>query len=256
MSNDAEPLIQDRSEMNVIFIHSELDDYGLTPAEFRVYAHLSRRAGKDGAYPGIDSMAAICCLSKPTVITAIRRLEEMGMLRVKRIDGQRNRYYLTKPSKWHGRRLKPGNGTGTETSKKEVTGGSKVDNGTSKNGVTEGHPVEGDTSKVQQSTLFPKVTADRNCQFLSGQPGFDEEWKAFKLHRKKLRAPMTERAEELILETLAERPHDAVEALRVAQKKGWRGFEWDWYDKYKARDGKGKAASGTDYAALTKDNAV
>lgn len=254
MNQEAGPLRHDLAETNVIFIHSALDDFGLTAAEFRVYAHLSRRAGKDGAYPGIDSMAQICCLSKPTVISAIRRLEEMGMLLVVRKDGERNRYQLTRPSKWHGARLKIGNGPGT--GKNESTDRSKVGNGTGKNEVTKESPKKEDPKKEVQVSLFDQIDPENKA--LSGQEGFVEEWRAFRLHRKKLRCPMTERAEELILESLAERPKDAVDALRFAQRKGWRGFEWEWYDKAKRGESSGgrQPRERVDYNSLTKDTAV
>ena len=39
---------------NIIFVHSLLDDFGLTPPQFRVYCHLARRAGKRGAFPAVE----------------------------------------------------------------------------------------------------------------------------------------------------------------------------------------------------------
>jgi len=44
-----------------IFIHSSIDDMGLTPNAFRVYAHLARRATKDGdAWPSYQSIGDHC----------------------------------------------------------------------------------------------------------------------------------------------------------------------------------------------------
>jgi hypothetical protein len=44
-----------------IFIHSTIDDMDLSPEAFRVYAHLSRRAGSSGvAWPGIRSIGDKC----------------------------------------------------------------------------------------------------------------------------------------------------------------------------------------------------
>lgn len=61
--------------------------------------------------------------------------------------------------------------------------------------------------------------------------GFAVEWTAFKSHRKKLRKPLTDRAIELILGRLEERPHDAIAALQLAMERGWQGIEWSWFDK-------------------------
>jgi hypothetical protein len=57
-----------------IFIHSELDDYGLTAIEFRVYARLARRAGGGGAFESVPSMAEEFEVSEKTVRRALRVL--------------------------------------------------------------------------------------------------------------------------------------------------------------------------------------
>jgi DNA-binding MarR family transcriptional regulator len=131
-------IAQDRSEMNVLFIHSELDDAGLKPSEFRVYAHLSRRAGKGRAYPGIDSISAVCRINKTTAIEAIKHLESMGMIEVNRIKGVRNVYVLTKRSRWLIDRSNPGNGMPPVLF--EVTDSSISGNGAVPNGGTKGNP--------------------------------------------------------------------------------------------------------------------
>jgi hypothetical protein len=84
-----------------IFIHSELDDLGLTPEAFRVYCHLVRRAGSKGqAFPSMRSMGEKCfpllqrtkggkpCGSKPSlpsqrrmVIQALANLEDCQLIR-------------------------------------------------------------------------------------------------------------------------------------------------------------------------------
>jgi predicted DNA-binding transcriptional regulator len=96
----------DRSEMNVLFVHSALDDAGLTPQEFRVYAHLARRSSSGRAWPGIDSMAQVCRVSKQGVVDAIKSMEKYGMLTVKRVGGAGNVYQLTKRSSWDIDRLR------------------------------------------------------------------------------------------------------------------------------------------------------
>jgi hypothetical protein len=90
----------DRSEMNVLFVHSDIDDFGLSPAEFRVYAHIARRAGQSSCWPGIDSIATTCRLHTETVVKAIKALEVNGLLEVIRKTGVSNVYRLTKRSQW------------------------------------------------------------------------------------------------------------------------------------------------------------
>ncbi|MCC7517867.1 MAG: helix-turn-helix domain-containing protein, partial [Verrucomicrobiae bacterium] len=94
-------LRQDRSEFNCIFVHSELDDLGLDAQEFRIYAHLARRAnGRTKAWPGLSSMTKACRMNRHTVIRAIRGLEERNLIAVRRKTGGLSEYVLTAPSKW------------------------------------------------------------------------------------------------------------------------------------------------------------
>ena len=46
-----------------VFIHSRLDDFGLTAPEFRVYCHLARRAGRTGrAWSSVQNISGVCLL--------------------------------------------------------------------------------------------------------------------------------------------------------------------------------------------------
>jgi hypothetical protein len=93
-------LQHDRSEINALFVHSEIDDYGLTTQEFRVYAHLARRAGKDGAYPSVDSMAAKCRINRDTAYECLKRLKFLNMIRATKRPGDTTIYTLTPRSQW------------------------------------------------------------------------------------------------------------------------------------------------------------
>jgi hypothetical protein len=163
---------QNLSEVNVLFVHSKLDDFGLTPPEFRIYCHLVRRA-KDGvAWPGIRSMAEICRLHKETVILSIASLEAMKLLQVERTPGLVTKYRLTQPSLWTERQV-VGNGeqlplvgNGEQGGRKEGTvegvtgrnGGtewSERGNATGRKGGTKGNPFkviqEGDPSFAREA---------------------------------------------------------------------------------------------------------
>jgi DNA-binding MarR family transcriptional regulator len=94
-------ILQDLSGIQCIFVHSALDDFGLSPNEFRIYAHLARRANKSKeAWPGIDSMAKICRMDKECVMGAIKILEEKLLLSVEKKRGQTNIYRLTSSDTW------------------------------------------------------------------------------------------------------------------------------------------------------------
>jgi hypothetical protein len=109
-------LRHDQSDFNVLFIHSALDEAGLTVHAFRIYCHLARRAGKDGAaYPGAESMAALCRMKRDTVFAALRELEGRGMLERRKRHGSSNEYWLTKASQWRQISPVPNEGTSPET---------------------------------------------------------------------------------------------------------------------------------------------
>ena len=129
---------QDRSEMDVIFVHSELDDRGLSAAEFRVYCHLARRAGKGTAFPGIRSIAEKCALAGGTVMSAIKSLESSGMITASRTTGQTTRYVLTAKSKW----TPLPNLIHPPTVSNGATGCIKPNYATVSNGATKGNPVK------------------------------------------------------------------------------------------------------------------
>lgn len=92
----------DRSEMKIIFVHSALDDWDLTPEAFRVAGHIARRTegGMPGKSPGRESMMRVTRLTKTKLTDALDELEYCRILRVDRRDGKVNRYTLLPQSKW------------------------------------------------------------------------------------------------------------------------------------------------------------
>jgi hypothetical protein len=87
--------------MGDTFIHSALDEAGLSPAEFRVFCHVSRRAGENGrCYAAIESFADVCRLSLPTVRKALRSLSAQGFISQTRRDGQTTIYKPTPLADW------------------------------------------------------------------------------------------------------------------------------------------------------------
>jgi len=98
----SEPVIQTTKGFGFIFIHSSLDDAGLSTAEFRVYAHLSRRASsmEDAAYPSIETIAKICRIHPDTARACIQTLIDRKMLEKKERPGRTSFYFLMSPKKW------------------------------------------------------------------------------------------------------------------------------------------------------------
>ncbi len=103
--------LQDRRS-HPIFIHSELDDLGLTPNAFRIYGHLARRAGMNTAWPSYQSMGDVCFSSISSSASWRRRLamdavKELVRLRLiaketRQDNGsyQSNIYFLTDQNAW------------------------------------------------------------------------------------------------------------------------------------------------------------
>ncbi len=61
--------------MSNLFVNSSIDDFGFSPAEFRVLFHLSRRDSPDrGAFASVPTMARVCKLNEKTVRSALKRL--------------------------------------------------------------------------------------------------------------------------------------------------------------------------------------
>lgn len=97
------PLSDDK---NVIFVRSDLDDYGLNVYEFRVLGHIARREGRkkdgtrEGCYAKQKTIAEACNMSHRKAQEVLKILCEIGMLEKKARDGTTNVYKLTPPSAW------------------------------------------------------------------------------------------------------------------------------------------------------------
>lgn len=77
------------------FIPSFLDDYGLSPYEFRVYAHVLRRAGGGKCWESIPNMAKHCRMNEKTTRRAIQRLIDLRMIRPQLRPGKSTEYIIT-----------------------------------------------------------------------------------------------------------------------------------------------------------------
>jgi len=132
---------------NAIWVHSALDDLGLTPAEFRVYAHLSRRAGNGVAWPAIASIAKVCRLSRKTAIAAFNNLVRRGLLQIERGGGAAtNHYRLIQIGNWPKparEQCNPSTQVNPDTQQCKIsTGGPiKVDTGVTPKEAQEGYPI-------------------------------------------------------------------------------------------------------------------
>ncbi|MBU7585182.1 MAG: hypothetical protein KAF91_20210 [Nostoc sp. TH1S01] len=83
-----------------VFIPGFFDDYPLESAEFRLYAHIQRRAGVSGCFESIPKMAQHCYMALKTAKNAIKLLLAAGMIKIQERIGTTNIYTLTPPTDW------------------------------------------------------------------------------------------------------------------------------------------------------------
>lgn len=91
----------DLKKVNVIFVHSDIDDLGLSIYEFRIYAHIARRAGDGDCFPSIDSIANHCKCSVDTSRETVQRLIAYGLISRQDRPGNSSLYRLTSVKEWN-----------------------------------------------------------------------------------------------------------------------------------------------------------
>jgi hypothetical protein len=151
-SNDQPP---DR----MMFVHSRLDELGLTPAQFRVYGHLSRRADKSGvAWPAVANIARVCRLHPKTVRAALRALIGRSMIVPTFRAGETTCYNLTSHSEWRPFFCGGGNDAQTDTAHSEAPGrpAKRIQPHHSQNDADKGNPSEGNQLKEIQPPIVPQ----------------------------------------------------------------------------------------------------
>lgn len=95
--------------------------------------------------------------------------------------------------------------------------------------------VEKGSAEGKQKHPIPEPPA-----ILLSIDGFAGCWASFVQHRKQIKKPMTGLSATRIFAQLSERPSEAVDALDMAIRRGWQGFEWGWYEKEKPKNGSSK----------------
>lgn len=115
-------------------------------------------------------------------------------------------------------------------------GGEPQDGKPSHGEPQDGKPCDGKPSpkKEHRKEKHGKENAARGYSIpleLNSLPDFEKEWQGFIQARKVKRKPLTDRAAELILGKLVERPGEAITALQTVIVRGWTSFEWSWLDR-------------------------
>ncbi|MCE2719810.1 MAG: helix-turn-helix domain-containing protein [Dolichospermum sp.] len=85
------------SPNGVIFVHADLDLYGLSPYEFRLYAHVARRGE---CFSSLETIANICKMSVRKAQYGLKSLEKQGLIKKKIRKGRTDVYELTSRVEW------------------------------------------------------------------------------------------------------------------------------------------------------------
>lgn len=171
-----------------LFVPSEIDDYGLDPYEFRIYARIVRRAGRGDAWESIPKMAKACFMSESRARLALQLLEAAGLIESQERSGYSKLRRLKPKQEWtHPETLKAIRQsltrTKSDTPSKSDRGGTAQTPSKSDTGVVaevirlplskatdEGIPIESNSIKVLPSNPH-KEKLGRESENLSEDPG-------------------------------------------------------------------------------------
>ncbi len=142
--------LQDGSDdFNIILIHSLLDDYGLSPQQFRVYAHLARRGSSGAAWPSVATVAQVCQVHLKTARRALHVLVEHRLVTREHRPGKTPLYRITPAREWHPPINIKAHPSETDTHPKRIpdTPPKRSQRYPSQMDTDEGNPIEGNPMK-------------------------------------------------------------------------------------------------------------
>lgn len=177
--------IKDSRDDLPVFIHSELDDYGLSAIEFRVYARLARRCGHGAAFESVPNMAKDFEVSHRTVQRSLKVLVKTNLVTETIRPGKPTLYTLNPQASWHSpRRLKAIREGVINKKEKTPSGGDTTAGGDMRDGggvtprqgvgvtpqTDEGTPSEGSPPKVLTPAETPSGVNVETMLSLEGKP--------------------------------------------------------------------------------------
>jgi len=256
--------VKDRRDDFPVFIHSELDDYGLTPIEFRVYSRLARRAGQYGKHSeSVPNMAKEFDVSVRTIQRSLKLLVACALVARHIRPGKTDEYSLNPRSTWRNRMelratrmeiIRPSGDTTEGGPGGDTRAGGDMREGgevTPEMGVVmtpetdEGYPTEGTPSegkpKRKKEDLSPPFSSQR---FLSTLSDFEQ-------HRTEIRKPLRPTGRKLLYKNLSRMGEDnAIDAMNKSIANGWQGvFEPNGNENNGSyrQNSKQQAHSGSDF---------
>ena len=238
--------IRDYRDLGAI-IPSFLDDFGLTPAQFRIYGRIARRVGKGGyCSESAQNMAIHCRMNLKTVRSAIKFLESHQLILVERRPGKSPHIALTHSSKWISTSNRPQPKTGipkTDPTQNESEGVPKMSwGGDPKTGR---HPTQNEITKgslegVQLKNPIKEFREDQNLipTHREGEPEGKVKTSLTGEKKDQSTQPTSERKKDNMF-----RPRQSVPLTANQQAKAMIEEFCDWGRFFKARKAKLKESS-------------
>lgn len=93
----------DEPPESVAYIHGFLDEYGLDPYEFRLYAHIVRRTGgkPEGVFfASLTKSGGICDMSVRKAQQALKVLLKANLIKQTKRQGRTDEYRVTPTKEW------------------------------------------------------------------------------------------------------------------------------------------------------------
>lgn len=182
---------------------------------------------KGECYPSHQHIADQCEISKSSVITHIKKLQEMGLLqvenRVKNNEKQSNIYYLTLQN------IDVLSSAGDTPPSAGDTQGSAGD--TQPPSVGAAHRTSHSFEPVNEPKKINKKDFDLS---LFKQPPSEQVWKDYLQHRKNRKSTLTKTAFKMIAKQVNDTLLDGYttdEILAECMMRGWIGFKREWLVK-------------------------
>ncbi len=216
----------------------------LTATDKLVYAVIAFRIGQnDSCWPGTRRLAQDVGTSRWVILKAVRRLEQVGFLRVQRhIDGKSNSYQLVQsgdvntplPNEIIGVENTHSGVEKTQGGAENAQGGVENAQGgveKTQEAVSKRHHKRKGKDKRKDKRKEQEGESDLNSlhqpcgeEFPVGldTPGFAQAWEQWQTHRRELRRPLTATTTRRQLAMLARYSADTAEAMI------WQSIEHGW----------------------------
>lgn len=219
---------EDQRDDMPVFIHSELDDLGLTPFEFRAYAHLARRVNdRSGTYyESLEEGARVCRMNVKTYRAALAGLVNRRLVSREERPGQTSVYRLEPRRAWLPLPNQAGVpdqvgvpetvGPPTESGRAPLP--NQVDKGTPSKVLPRRNSIEKRGEKFDPLEVDLPANVSRDV------------WRDFIAYRRERRLPTTPTHTRRLLERLSAAGADADAMLLQSIENGWQGV-FDLKDK-------------------------